>query len=202
MQPFAGTTALTGMGQDRDNARDRELLAGIAHGDRRAFETFYRAYHGRLTRFLARLTSQQPLIEEVVNDTLWTVWRNASAFRGSSQVSTWVMGIAWRCGLKALRRSGGEIAEAAPGTDGPVSQPFVEQETQDWLQAGLRQLPTEQRTTLELAYYFGHSLEEIAEIMDCPVGTVKGRLFHARIKLRNLLPALGGTASGDTRETR
>ena len=188
---------------DRDNARDLDLLGRIARGERHAFETFYRDYHGRLTRFLARLTPQRPLIEEVVNDTLWTVWRNATAFRGASQVSTWVMGIAWRCGLKALRRSGGEVLESvAEHPAAPTSQPFVEQETQDWIQQGLRQLPVEQRTTLELAYYFGHSLEEIAEIMDCPVGTVKGRMFHARIKLRNLLPALGGDVSGGTRETR
>lgn len=179
----------------RDNARDLELLGRIARGDRPAFEAFYRDYHGRLTRFLARLTSQRPLIEEVVNDTLWTVWRSAAAFRGSSQVSTWVMGIAWRCGLKALRRSGGELPGPAPEHGDPgVSQPFADYETREWIRTGLRQLSAEQRTTLELAYYFGHSLEEIAEIMDCPVGTIKGRLFHARIKLRNLLPALGGAA--------
>lgn len=203
MQPSAGSAAPTGMGQDRDNARDLELLGRIARGDRGAFEVFYRAYHGRLTRFLSRLTAQHFLIEEVVNDTLWTVWRNATAFRASSQVSTWVMGIAWRCGLKALRRAGSPPVEPTPDTaDGPAVYPFAEEETQDWVVAGLRQLPVEQRTTIELAYYFGHSLEEIAEIMDCPVGTVKGRLFHARVKLRNLLPALGGHASGGHRESR
>lgn len=181
---------------ERDNPRDLELLGRIARGDRRAFEAFYRNYHGRLTRFLARLTAQQSVVEEVVNDTLWTVWRNAGAFRGGSQVSTWVMGIAWRCGLKALRRAGPAAAEAPASPGDAASHPFVEQETQDWIQTGLRQLPVDQRTTLELAYYFGHSLEEIAAIMDCPVGTVKGRMFHARIKLRNLLPVLGGAASG------
>lgn len=185
----------------RDNARDLDLLGRIARGDRAAFEAFYRDYHGRLTRFLARLTPQRPLVEEVVNDTLWTVWRSATTFRGSSQVSTWVMGIAWRCGLKALRRSGGEVLEPMPEhADSLVSHPFVEDETRDWIRQGLRQLPAEQRTALELVYYFGHSLEEIAEIMDCPVGTVKGRLFHARIKLRNLLPALGGAGSEDSRD--
>ena len=187
--------------QGRDNARDLELLGRIARGDRPAFEAFYRDYHGRLTRFLSRLTSQRPLIEEVVNDTLWTVWRSATTFRGSSQVSTWVMGIAWRCGLKALRRSGAEVLEPAPEHAGSlVSQPFVEHETRDWIRKGLRQLPAEQRAALELAYYFGHSLQEIAEIMGCPVGTVKGRLFHARIKLRNLLPALGGAGPEEHRD--
>lgn len=182
----------------RDDARDLDLLGRIARGDRLAFEAFYRDYHGRLTRFLARLTPQRTLVEEVVNDTLWTVWRNATAFRGSSRVSTWVMGIAWRCGLKAVRRSAGEASEpGAEPVEPPASHPFAEHETREWVRQGLRQLPAEQRTTLELAYYFGHSIEEIAEIMDCPVGTVKGRMFHARIKLRNLLPAIGGSSGED-----
>jgi RNA polymerase sigma-70 factor (ECF subfamily) len=53
-------------------------------------------------------------------------------------------------------------------------------------------LPPEQRLTLELAYRMGHSLEEIAAITDCPVGTVKARMFHAREKLRQYLPTLSG----------
>jgi RNA polymerase sigma-70 factor (ECF subfamily) len=63
------------------------------------------------------------------------------------------------------------------------------------LQHGLSRLPIEQRLTLELAYQMGHSLEEIAVITDCPVGTVKARMFHAREKLRQCLPALSGAAN-------
>jgi RNA polymerase sigma-70 factor (ECF subfamily) len=59
----------------------------------------------------------------------------------------------------------------------------------------LGRLPIEQRLTMELAYRMGHSLEEIAAITDCPVGTVKARMFHAREKLRQSLPALSGAAS-------
>jgi len=59
----------------------------------------------------------------------------------------------------------------------------------------LSRLPVEQRLTLELAYHMGHSLEEIAAITDCPVGTVKARMFHAREKLRQYLPTLSGAPS-------
>jgi RNA polymerase sigma-70 factor, ECF subfamily len=59
----------------------------------------------------------------------------------------------------------------------------------------LNHLPVEQRLTLELAYQMGHSMEEIALITDCPVGTVKARMFHAREKLRQYLPALSGGQS-------
>jgi hypothetical protein len=61
---------------------------------------------------------------------------------------------------------------------------------------GLKRLPAEQRVALELAYGAGHSLEEIASIMDCQVSTVKARMFHARVKLRLLLPTLAGQARG------
>jgi RNA polymerase sigma-70 factor, ECF subfamily len=67
-------------------------------------------------------------------------------------------------------------------------------ETGEWVVLAMQQLPTDQRLTLELAYGHGYSCQEIAEIMDCPVNTVKSRMFHARGKLRTLLPRLAGTA--------
>ena len=63
---------------------------------------------------------------------------------------------------------------------------------QDWVTHGLNCLTVEHRLTLQLAYTMGYSLEEIAAITDSPVGTVKARMFHARRKLREYLPAIGG----------
>jgi RNA polymerase sigma-70 factor (ECF subfamily) len=65
----------------------------------------------------------------------------------------------------------------------------------DWLRKGLDLLSADQRMVIELVYGNGHSLDEVAAITNSPVGTVKARLFHARVKLRNLLPALGGDAA-------
>ena len=67
-----------------------------------------------------------------------------------------------------------------------------EAETAEWILLGMQQLPVEQRLALEFAYGHGHSCEEIAQIMNCPVNTVKTRLFHARANLRALLPGLAG----------
>jgi RNA polymerase sigma-70 factor, ECF subfamily len=181
----------------RDDRLDRELLRLVAVQDSRALQQLYMEYHRRLLQFLSRLSSQRDALEEAINDTFWIVWRKAAEFRGDSRVSTWIMGIAWRCALKALRRNSDSSAEAfamSMPSEPPVAEAFVIEERSEWLARGLATLPFEQRATLELAYFVGHSCEEIATIMDCPVNTVKARMFQARIKLRNLLPKLGGIA--------
>ncbi|HWG71398.1 MAG TPA: sigma-70 family RNA polymerase sigma factor, partial [Steroidobacteraceae bacterium] len=143
--------------------------------------------------FLSRFTPRYENVEEIINDTFMVVWQSAKDFRNASQVSTWVIGIAYRTALKSLRRQKNHAA--ARSLDEYPEQtvdPALETEVQDWLTRGLNRLPIEQRLTLELAYHMGHSLEEIAAITECPVGTVKARMFHAREKLRLSLPALGG----------
>ena len=113
------------------------------------------------------------------------------------------MGIAYRCGLKALRAHGREPVAASHNDDaddsaarGAFDGPFALRELSDWVRKGLACFKSEQRIAIELACGGGHSLEEIAAIMDCPVSTVKARMFHARVKLRNLLPALAGSGVG------
>jgi RNA polymerase sigma-70 factor, ECF subfamily len=173
-------------------ARETDLIARIADGDRKAFEELYHLYHRRLARFLTRLTRRYDIAEEVVNDTFWVVWKKARTFRGDSQPSTWILGIAYRKARNAFRTSA-RLAEKnlqvdeLPLTD---EQPADVEELRDWLGRALAELPVEQRLAVELCYELGHSCEEIAKIMDCPVNTVKTRLFHARGKLQRLLPQL------------
>lgn len=175
---------------------ESQLLRRIADQDRRALEELYHAYHRRLSRFLLRLAPRYDFAEEVINETFWIIWRKAGEFRGASRVSTWIMGIAYRRALRALRAArqdtaaGQRLREAATGERDDAG----ELDTQDWLARAMSDLPEEQRLALELAYFMGHSCEEIATITGCPVGTVKARMFHAREKLRRTLPALGGSA--------
>jgi len=187
---------MTVLAKNSSRERDSELLAAIAAGSRQALEELYLGYHRRLARFLSRFTPRYENVEEIINDTFMVVWQNAKAFRNASQVSTWIIGIAYRTALKSLRRQKNHTA--ARNLDDYPEQtvdPTLETEVKDWLQRGLNQLPVEQRLTLELAYHMGHSLEEIAAITECPVGTVKARMFHAREKLRQYLPTLSGAGS-------
>jgi RNA polymerase sigma-70 factor, ECF subfamily len=176
-------------------AREAELISRIAKEDRRAFEELYNLYHRRLARFLTRLTRRYDVAEEVINDTFWIVWKKAGDFRGDSQPSTWILGIAYRRARNAFRSSA--RASSLENLDAPLEPPTFEEpmrteELRDWLVQGLGQLPVEQRLAVELCYELGYSCEEISAIMGCPVNTVKTRLFHARAKLQKLLPVLGG----------
>jgi RNA polymerase sigma-70 factor, ECF subfamily len=189
------------MSADRSLPADAEDVAGLratGTGDREAFAALYRRHHTRLARFLRRFTVRGELIDEVINDTMWVVWQKAAEFRGESKVSTWIIGIAYRCMLKALRSGAPaeeigeglldahELAQAAAAHDSHAP----DAELQDWVARGLKTLPEDQRVTLELAYFMGCSCEEIASVMGCAVGTVKARMFHARVRLRSVMPVL------------
>ena len=181
------------------DATERELLERIARSkDQAAFRTLYGNYYQRLSRLLARMSVRREDIEEVINDTFWVVWTKASEFRGASQLSTWIIGIAYRRALNALRRAKlRPVADEAFDEDSISVGSSEEDETnQQWLSQGLERLPVEQRMALELTYTLGHSCEEVAAILDCPVNTEMTRLFRARETLKHVLPALAGM-SGD-----
>ncbi len=172
---------------------DGALLTAIAAGDRQALEQLYLGYHRRLARFLSRFTQRYENVEEIINDTFMVVWQSAHDFRKASRVSTWIFGIAYRTALKSIRRQKNHAAAHSLDEWPELAvEPVLDTEVEDWVTRGLDCLPIEQRLTLELAYHMGHSMEEIAEITGAPVGTVKARMFHARQKLRQYLPTLGG----------
>jgi RNA polymerase sigma-70 factor (ECF subfamily) len=188
----------------RANARpysklqDEELLRAVARGDTQALDALYLGYHRRLARFLSRIARRYETVEEIINDTFMVVWLHAREFRGASRVSTWIIGIAYRIALKSLRGHDGLLhAQSCESLPEDSVDPAEAVELRDWIAHAFNHLPIEQRLTMELAYHMGHSIEEIAEITGCPMGTVKARMFHAREKLRRYLPALGGIPAAE-----
>lgn len=175
-------------------ADDEALLAAVAAGDRQAFSILFLRYQGRLHRFLFRLSGSADLADELANDVMLIVWRQAGRYRGDSRGSTWIFGIAYRMGLKALRRvrrrrrllafAGADLIGHAETPADPAG------ELADLLKQGLARLSPEQRLALELTYYLGLSCEEISHVAGCPVNTVKTRLFHARRRLKDVLAQL------------
>lgn len=172
-------------GQDSE---DLALLEGIAAGDREALTELYARYHARLFRFVYRLTRSHTAAEELVNDIMLATWRSAGTFRGDSKPSTWIFGIAYRQALKRMSRKRLSIAsyldvDRLPDND---TRSF---EQEDWVQQGIGALPPTQRLAVELVFYLGLSYDEVATVTDCPVNTVKTRMFHARRKLKEQLQA-------------
>jgi RNA polymerase sigma factor (sigma-70 family) len=179
-QQPARSTALSG---DEDAA----LIGQVAAGDRHAFEVLYRAYFHRLTRFLGRMTRSAQLIEEIVNDVMLVVWQKANSFDGSCKVSTWVFAIAYRKACKSLGKLDEPldyVADAAESAQaGQPERQFEQLSLAHALDDALDTLPLAQRAAFQLTFYHDLSCAEIADIMDCPVNTVKTRLFHARRRL-------------------
>jgi RNA polymerase sigma factor (sigma-70 family) len=178
----------TGSTPDADEAR---LLGRVAGGDRVAFEKLYRVYFSRLTRFIGRMTRNAPLIEEVVNDTMLVVWQKAASFDGSCKPSTWIFAIAYRKTLKGLRGNDDPVeSDASLYEDDSGNQPeqtMDRQQLQQTVAGALDQLPPAQRAVMVLTYYHEMAYSDIADVVACPVNTVKTRMFHARHRLKDLL---------------
>jgi RNA polymerase sigma-70 factor (ECF subfamily) len=185
-----------------DNESDLVLLARVIEGDRDALREMYNIYYHPLRRFISRVTGQLDLAEEGINDTMLVVWSNANGFAHRSAVSTWIMGIAYCKALKLLNRRRRWTDRFAPidfdawvEHSGPSVEPSDHGDLRDLLDEGLKRLSPEHRAVVELTYFYGCSYEEIAVIADCPVNTVKTRMFHARAKLRKVLPQIGNDPS-------
>ncbi|MCU6434028.1 sigma-70 family RNA polymerase sigma factor [Undibacterium sp. Jales W-56] len=168
-----------------------QLLGLIARGDRQAFEVLYRAYFPRLARFLDKMSRNAFLIEEIVNDTMLVVWQKAHTFNHSCKVSTWIFSIAYRQALKAINKSDDPIESDFELYHGAIrnepEQVITRQQLQMAIHKALNELPMEQRVVVSLTYFHDMDYKEIAVTMDCPVNTVKTRMFHARQKLKNIL---------------
>ena len=170
---------------------ERELLDRIGAQDLQAFEKLYRIYQPRLARFLSNLVQRPQLVEEVLDDTMMVVWQTAGSFRGASKVSTWIFAIAYRKAAKARARWPDPIEPDANDTRAS-EEPRPDEELQhqrlhDALKAAMKHLSADHRAVVDLTYFHGLGYREIAEIMQCPVDTVKTRMFHARRRLKEAM---------------
>jgi RNA polymerase sigma factor (sigma-70 family) len=170
-------------------AADLRLLKAIAAGDVNAFERIHGQYFPKLMHFAKRMIGSTEAAEEIANDTLMVVWRTADRFEGRSKPSSWIFGIAYRLALKQARSNGRHKGTVALEED----MVHDEQDTADAIMnqkdihTALQQLTPELRAVVELTYYNGYLYKEIAEILGCPVGTVKTRMMTARQRLHAML---------------
>lgn len=175
---------------------DEALVVRIARGETAAMQSLYARHATRVFRFLVRLVRDATAAEDLMSDVFFDVWQQAGRFEGRSSVTTWILGIARFKALSHLRRRPHESLE--PDTAEAIED---EADTPEILlqkvgkaaviRRCLAALSTDHREVIDLVYYHERSVDEVAEIIGVPAGTVKTRLFHARKRLSEQLSALG-----------
>lgn len=182
--------------QDADTVADEILLARIAGGEKEAMHVFYRRHRLAVYRFVLRFLRDEAAAEDVANDVFIDVFRQAGRFEGRSRASTWLLGMAR---FKALserrkRRDTVDADDALEGVEDDADSPEVSVQKQDkaqLLRRCIEKLSPEHREVIDLVFYHGRSIKEIAEIAGIPENTVKTRAFHARRQLSLLMQKMG-----------
>ena len=192
---------------DRDV--DSQLVARAQRGDKRAFELLVEKYQRKLGRLLSRFVRDPAEVEDVTQEAFIKAYRALPGFRGDSAFYTWLYRIGINTAknyLIAMRRraptstevaseeaEGYDDAEQLRDIDTPESQ-LLSKEIAQTMNATIEQLPEELRTAIQLREIEGMSYEDIAQIMNCPIGTVRSRIFRAREAIAEKLRPLLDTA--------
>ena len=194
-----------------DLETDQTLVERAQSGDKRAFELLVVRYQSRLSRLLSRLVRDPAELEDVTQEAFIRAYRALGSFRGESAFYTWLYRIGMNTAKNHLAASGRRIPstsqrvqdEDAESSDdartprdlGTPESLLLSREVADTVNRAMEMLPDELRSAIQLRELEGLSYEEIATLMDCPIGTVRSRIFRAREaiagRLRPLLD-LGG----------
>jgi RNA polymerase sigma-70 factor (ECF subfamily) len=175
---------------------DEDLMQLIRRGDARAFEVIYERHSSAAFSLAYRMTGARGLAEDVAQDAFLSIWRSGARYeRARGSVRTWVLGIVHHRAIDALRRSfvhdrrraSDEGIEERLEADVRIDAEVARRQEADAVRAALQTLPGEQVQVIELAYFGGFTHTEIAEMLQMPVGTVKGRMRLGLEKLRNAL---------------
>jgi RNA polymerase sigma-70 factor (ECF subfamily) len=195
---------------------DFDLVESFKRGDQSAFDELVRRHYQRVCNILSHTLGASPNIEDLAQEVFIKAYYSLRRYRGESAFSTWLYRITVNAALDELRRekrrrmfsfaatkergpSEGEIAGSIAG--GERADVVTEQdELHEALQSALKKIPKKHRIVFVLREIEGYSYSEIAEMASCSIGTVKSRLFHARLKLRRYLePYLRATRIEDKR---
>jgi RNA polymerase sigma-70 factor (ECF subfamily) len=176
---------------------DEDLLALVYDGDTPAFAVLFDRHAGVSFSLAYRICGRRGLAEDVVQEAFLTLWRSEARYdRARGSVRSWLLAIVHNRAVDALRRESATTSRdvhddgiSATIAAGERTDAEVERRSDAQLvRRALEELPSEQRQVIELAYFGGFTHSELAEMLDLPAGTVKGRM---RLGLRKLRVALG-----------
>lgn len=191
-----------------------QLVQRTLAGDSRAFDMLVVKYQRRVERLVGRLVRDVDLVQDIAQETFLKAYRGLAGYRGDAQFYTWLYRIAVNTAKKKLveLRKDPLITEAAmlgaddedetslrqrePSSDETPESMLASRQIADAVHVALGQLPEELRQALVLREIEGLSYDEIALVMDCPIGTVRSRIFRARdaisVRIRPMLDKQSG----------
>ena len=178
---------------------DEDLMQLLRRGDPRAFEAVYDRHSGAAFSLAYRMVGRGNVAEDVVQEAFLSIWRSGARYeRARGSVRTWVLGIVHHRAIDQLRRS--SVHDKRRASDEGIEERLESGERTDVevarrdeaaaIRSAMEALPSEQSHVIELAYFGGFTHTEIADILEMPVGTVKGRMRLGLAKLRDRLRLL------------
>jgi RNA polymerase sigma-70 factor, ECF subfamily len=180
------------------NTDDRRLIAECVAGRTPAFGLLVRRYQDRLFNAVLRVVDNAEDAADVVQDAFLNAYQSLNSFKGDSEFFTWLYRIAFNAAI-TLRRKRKVVLSFDKGDDGAAAEPAdpneftrpgvaLERAEEDaQLMAAMNRLSPEHRVVLVLKDLEGQKYEDIAQVLDLPIGTVRSRLHRARLELRDLL---------------
>jgi RNA polymerase sigma-70 factor, ECF subfamily len=185
------------MGQDLRSLADEDVMQLVRRGDARAFEIIYERHSAAAFSLAYRMMGTRSGAEDVTQDAFLSLWRSGARYdRARGSVRTWVLGIVHHRAIDALRRA--TVHDRRRAGDEGIEERFEATERTDveaarreeagTVRDALSTLPADQCQVIELAYFGGFTHTEIAEMLEAPVGTIKGRM---RLGLKKMRAQLG-----------
>ena len=169
-----------------------ELLKKVSHGDEEAFRELYNLTHKSVFFYLYRLLRDRDMAEDILIEVFTEVWNGVKNYEGRSKVKTWIFGIARNLGIKELRKRKihEKINDYPHLSDGTM--PDAEStDRKRILKDAMSRISYKHRRALDLVFFHGMNYQEISEVLNIPVNTVKTRVFYAKDALRNTLTQMG-----------
>ena len=185
------------MGQDLRSLADEDVMQLVRRADARAFEVIYERHSAAAFSLAYRMMGTRAGAEDVTQEAFLSMWRSGARYdRARGSVRTWVLGIVHHRAIDALRRA--TVHDRRRAGDEGIEERFEARERTD-VEAARREeagavrnalgsLPADQCQVIELAYFGGFTHTEIADMLDAPVGTIKGRM---RLGLKKMRAQLG-----------
>jgi RNA polymerase sigma-70 factor, ECF subfamily len=191
---MGGVAALPAQAAAPEISSDEMLIKRIARGDQLAMRTLFGRYRVLLYRWLLRLVRDEALAEDLLSDVFLDVWRQAAAFEARSSVSTWLLAIARYKALSARRRrTDAQLDERVASTVADTAddpEVALQKKTRaELLRHSVARLSPEHGEVIDLVYFHGKSIKEVAEIVGIAEAAVKTRMFYARKKLADFVAA-------------